>query len=88
MNYSLGEIIEVELAGFWSKGKIIYLENVGSISLDFTWMENAKTKEICVQWLNKEFPLSIISNNDDKSDLADYIQIEDNFGEEIRKTAP
>ncbi len=43
---------------------------------------------MCIQWLDKEFAFSLLSTNSDKSDLADYIQIEDNFEEEVRKTKP
>lgn len=87
-SFTLGEIVEVELAGYWIKGKIIYLEGVGSISADFTWMEEVSLKGMCIQWLDKDFAFSLLSINADKSDLADFIQVEDNFDEEIRKTKP
>ncbi len=46
MNYSytLGEIVEVELAGNWIKGKVIYLEKIGSLSTDFEWMKKSRFK--------------------------------------------
>lgn len=83
--FSLKEIVEVELAGNWLKGEVIYLENDGVIEDEYQWMINQGLKGLCIRWIEKDIAFSILSINEDKSNLADYIQVENNFEEEIRK---
>ena len=82
--YQLGEIVEVELAGNWIKGRIIYSEHEGILDPSDQWMLDQKLEGICVRWQDPEFANSLVSLNPNQTDLADFIHITDNFEEEVR----